>query len=73
MAKFDLVMIYLAIKLKKSLYTIFVWEGGGGGGHLSNNIYLSQIYKNSKSVHFKYAQCKLIVCQNLISNDLFGN
>ena len=67
-------MIYLEINYKKNRHILYLYEeGGGGGGHLSNNIYLSQIYKNSKSAHFKCAQCKLIVCQNLISNDLFGN
>ena len=43
---------------------------GGGGGHSSNNSYLSQIYIKKQN---KSAQCILIVSQNLISCDLFGN
>ena len=49
--------------------------GRGGGGRVTQaTIDIHHKYiNNSTSAHFKRAQCKLIVCQNLISNDLFGN
>ena len=49
--------------------------GGGGGGSLKQQyIFITNIsIIHAASAHFKRAQCKLTVSQNLISNDLFGN
>ena len=69
-------MIYLAIKLTSSLYTIFVpggRKGGrGGGGSLKQLITNMQIIQH-RLILKKRAHSKLIVFQNVSSTNLFGN